>query len=87
MREMGESTKKFTNVFIKNFGESLDKEGLQKLFEPFGNITSCAVMTDAEGKSKGFGFVAYEQPEQAEKVDCLAATFSSLVKHPTYFVL
>ncbi|VDO85116.1 unnamed protein product [Heligmosomoides polygyrus] len=67
MREMGESTKKFTNVFIKNFGESLDKEGLQKLFEPFGNITSCAVMTDAEGKSKGFGFVAYEQPEQAEK--------------------
>ncbi|KAK6009069.1 polyadenylate binding protein [Ostertagia ostertagi] len=67
MREMGESTKKFTNVFIKNFGESLDKEALQKLFEPFGNITSCAVMTDAEGKSKGFGFVAYEQPEQAEK--------------------
>ncbi|KAE9419864.1 hypothetical protein Angca_005920, partial [Angiostrongylus cantonensis] len=67
MREMGESTKKFTNVFIKNFGESLDKEGLQKLFEPFGQITSCAVMTDAEGKSKGFGFVAYEQPEQAEK--------------------
>ncbi|VDM52094.1 unnamed protein product [Angiostrongylus costaricensis] len=65
MREMGESTKKFTNVFIKNFGESLDKEGLQKLFEPFGQITSCAVMTDAEGKSKGFGFVAYEQPEQA----------------------
>ncbi|KAK6751956.1 hypothetical protein RB195_003398 [Necator americanus] len=67
MREMGESTKKFTNVFIKNFGDALDKEALQKLFEPFGNITSCAVMTDAEGKSKGFGFVAYEQPEMAEK--------------------
>lgn len=68
MREMGESTKKFTNVFIKNFGDALDKEALQKLFEPFGNITSCAVMTDSEGKSKGFGFVAYEQPEMAEKV-------------------
>ncbi|KAK6047229.1 hypothetical protein COOONC_15268 [Cooperia oncophora] len=64
---MGESTNKFTNVFIKNFGESLDKEALQRLFEPFGKITSCTVMTDAEGKSKGFGFVAYEQPEQAEK--------------------
>ncbi|EYC15281.1 hypothetical protein Y032_0037g3434 [Ancylostoma ceylanicum] len=68
MREMGESTKKFTNVFIKNFGDALDKEALQKLFEPFGTITSCAVMTDGEGKSKGFGFVAYEQPEMAEKV-------------------
>ncbi|KIH60699.1 polyadenylate binding protein [Ancylostoma duodenale] len=67
MREMGESTKKFTNVFIKNFGDALDKEALQKLFEPFGTITSCAVMTDSEGKSKGFGFVAYEQPEMAEK--------------------
>uniref|UniRef100_A0A158PCW2 PABP n=1 Tax=Angiostrongylus cantonensis TaxID=6313 RepID=A0A158PCW2_ANGCA len=67
MRELGESAKKFTNVFIKNFGEELDKEKLEKLFAPFGKITSCAVMTNGEGRSKGFGFVAYENPSEAEK--------------------
>ncbi|MFH4980042.1 hypothetical protein AB6A40_006751 [Gnathostoma spinigerum] len=67
MREMGETARRFTNVFIKNFAEDLDKESLEKLFSKFGTITSCAVMTDSEGKSKGFGFVAFEKPEDAEK--------------------
>lgn len=67
MRDMGETQKKFTNVFVKNFGENLDKEKLEKLFSKHGKITSCAVMTDSEGKSKGFGFVAFSTPEEAEK--------------------
>lgn len=67
MKEMGETAKKFTNVFVKNFDDSLDKDGLEKLFSKFGPITSCAVMSDGEGKSKGFGFVAFENPEDAEK--------------------
>lgn len=67
MREMGESSKRFTNVFIKNLDENVDREKLEKMFSEFGKITSCAVMTDSEGKSKGFGFVAFEEPEQAEK--------------------
>ena len=67
LREMGETTKKFTNVFVKNFGENLDRDGLEKIFNKFGEITSCAVMTDSEGKSKGFGFVAFKNPEDAEK--------------------
>lgn len=70
MREMGETARRFTNVFVKNFGEDMDKEKLMKLFGQFGTITSCAVMTDGEGKSKGFGFVAFEKPEDAEKVTC-----------------
>jgi len=67
MKEMGETQKKFTNVFVKNFAENLDKEQLEKLFAKFGKITSCAVMSDGEGKSKGFGFVAFSTPEEAEK--------------------
>uniref|UniRef100_A0A914S5S9 RRM domain-containing protein n=1 Tax=Parascaris equorum TaxID=6256 RepID=A0A914S5S9_PAREQ len=67
MREMGETARRFTNVFIKNFADELDKEKLEKLFAKFGKITSCAVMSDADGKSKGFGFVAFENPEDAEK--------------------
>lgn len=68
MRDMGETQKKFTNVFVKNFGEQLDKDKLEKLFSKHGKITSCAVMTDGEGKNKGFGFVAFATPEEAEKV-------------------
>jgi polyadenylate-binding protein len=37
------------------------------LFEKFGTIASLALMKDGEGKSKGFGFVSYEKPEDAEK--------------------
>jgi len=67
MREMGETTRKFTNVFVKNFGDEWDDDRLKDEFEKFGQILSCTVMTDDNGKSKGFGFVAYENPEEAEK--------------------
>lgn len=67
LREAGEAGKKFTNVFVKNFDEEITKEKLEKIFSKFGNITSCAVMNDSEGKSKGFGFVAFENSEDAEK--------------------
>ncbi|KHN78058.1 Polyadenylate-binding protein 1 [Toxocara canis] len=67
IREMGDAPRRFANVFIKNFADELDKEELEKLFSKFGKITSCAVMTDAEGRSKGFGFVAFDNPEDAEK--------------------
>lgn len=67
LREMGETTRRFTNVFVKNFGEELTKEKLEEMFGKYGIVTSCAVMSDIEGKSKGFGFVAFDQPEDAEK--------------------
>jgi polyadenylate-binding protein len=67
MRELGESNQQFTNVYVKNFGDHLDKEGLEKLFSKFGPILSCTIMEDGEGKSKGFGFVSFDKPEDAEK--------------------
>jgi len=69
-RDSGEYARKFTNVFVKNFGEELDDEKLLELFEPFGKVTSYVVMGDDTGKSKGYGFVAFERPEDAEKA-CL----------------
>jgi len=58
--------KKYTNVFIKNLDEKVDDELLQKMFSAFGNIKSAVIMRDDQGKSKGFGFVNFEQPEEAE---------------------
>lgn len=43
MEQMGEQAKKFTNVYVKNFADTLDDDGMMALFEPFGRIISCKV--------------------------------------------
>merc|ERR1719278_2215925 len=80
---LGEKAKKFTNVYIKNFGEDLGDEKLKEVFSKFGKITSYKVVKDRDvvkseegeevmdsgpdGKNKGFGFVSFEDSESAEK--------------------
>ena len=66
-KELGEKAKKFTNVYIKNFPESVTEEKLRDMFEAYGSITSYRIMQDESGKSRGFGFVAFEDPEIAER--------------------
>jgi len=66
-KELGEKAKLFTNVYIKNFGEDLSEEELRSMFEKYGRITSYKIMSKDDGKSKGFGFVAFEDPEAAER--------------------
>ncbi|XP_007933011.1 polyadenylate-binding protein 1 [Orycteropus afer afer] len=65
--ELGARAKEFTNVYIKNFGEDMDDERLKDLFGKFGPALSVKVMTDENGKSKGFGFVSFERHEDAQK--------------------
>ncbi|KAF7496504.1 Polyadenylate-binding protein 1 [Sarcoptes scabiei] len=60
--------KRFTNVYVKNLTDEYDSdEKLKKLFEPFGEITSAVVNKDDAGVFKGFGFVCFNTPEQAEQ--------------------
>jgi polyadenylate-binding protein len=59
--------RKFTNIFIKNFGDQLDEAKMRALFSAHGNITSCKIQTDESGNSKGFGFCSFETPEAAEE--------------------
>lgn len=66
-KELGEKAKLYTNVYVKNFGDEWDDEKLREQFEKYGSITSHKVMSNKEGKSRGFGFVAFENPEAAEK--------------------
>jgi len=66
-KEMGEKAKHFRNVYIKNFGEELDDNKLYEMFSQYGTVASHKVAVDEEGKSKGFGFVAFEDPAAAEK--------------------
>lgn len=66
-KQMGEKARRFTNVYIKNFGDDVDDEKLREMFEKYGKIISAKAMADDGGKLKGFGFVSFEEPEAAEK--------------------
>ncbi len=68
MEILGDKAKKFTNVYIKNFGDTFDDEKLKSLFDGYGGIVSAKVMA-GDGKSKGFGFVSFEDAETAQKVN------------------
>ncbi|KAG6422084.1 hypothetical protein SASPL_118647 [Salvia splendens] len=58
---------KFNNVFVKNLAESTSDDDLKTTFGEYGVITSAVVMTDADGKSRCFGFVNFEQADDAAK--------------------
>uniref|UniRef100_A0A669C9B7 Polyadenylate-binding protein n=1 Tax=Oreochromis niloticus TaxID=8128 RepID=A0A669C9B7_ORENI len=64
--ELGARAKEFTNVYIKNFGDEMDDEKLRELFSKYGK-SAIRVMTDENGKSRGFGFVSFERHEDAQK--------------------
>merc|ERR1719468_948345 len=64
--ELGEKAKKFTNVFIKNLGDEADDTTLTDMFSKYGKITSVKIMKGEDDKGKGFGFVSFEDPTQAE---------------------
>lgn len=66
-RENAADKAKFTNVFVKNLSESTTDDDIKEAFGKFGNITSAVVMRDSEGKSKCFGFVNFELPEDAAR--------------------
>jgi polyadenylate-binding protein len=56
---------KFNNVYVKNFAEGTTEEDLRQIFSDFGPITSVAVMRDSSGISKSFGFVNFENADDA----------------------
>jgi polyadenylate-binding protein len=54
------------NVYVKNLDETIDDETLRQEFARYGEISSCVIMKDEKEMSKGFGFVCFNQPEEAE---------------------
>lgn len=52
-------------LIIRKLSRNTTELTLRSVFEPFGTVQSCTVITDkVSGRSKGFGFV--EMPKQGE---------------------
>lgn len=56
----------FNNIYVKSFPPETTDDSLKEMFSEFGEIQSCCVSLDSDGKSKGFGFVCFSNPEDAE---------------------
>ncbi|KAK0522835.1 Protein phosphatase PP2A regulatory subunit B [Tilletia horrida] len=61
-----EARSRFTNVYIKNLDTSVTQEELEEMFTKYGKITSAVLSVDEEGKSRGFGFINFENHDQAQ---------------------
>ncbi|KAF6171005.1 hypothetical protein GIB67_028566 [Kingdonia uniflora] len=55
------------NLYLKNLDDEVIDEKLKDMFSEYGTIMSCKVVLDAQGQSKGSGFVAFSSPEEANK--------------------
>lgn len=60
--------KSFNNIYVKNFSQDPDfvDEQLAEVFKQYGKVQNATVMRDENGKSKGFGFVCFFDPSDAE---------------------
>lgn len=52
---------------MKNIDDDVTDDDLRERFSQCGMITSAKLMCDAKGISKGFGFVCFSTPEEANK--------------------
>jgi len=53
------------NIYVGNIAYSMNEQGLEELFEQFGEVNSARIIYDRNsGRSKGFGFVEMANNEE-----------------------
>ena len=56
-----------SNLFLFHLPNNMKDSELYNHFRRFGNIYSTRVMTEKNGKSKGIGFVSFDNPKSAQE--------------------
>lgn len=57
-------------LFVGSLAWATDDNSLQAAFSPFGTIVSASVVKDRDsGRSKGFGFVEFENEEEGKAAE------------------
>ncbi|PON95134.1 Splicing factor-like protein [Trema orientale] len=70
--QFGDTT--YTKVFVGGLAWETQKETMKTYFEQFGDILEAVVITDkATGRSKGYGFVTFREPDAAMRA-CVDAS-------------
>ncbi|KAL4063960.1 hypothetical protein V8B97DRAFT_1430915 [Scleroderma yunnanense] len=55
-------------MFIGGLSWDTTDEGLRKYFAQFGKVDACTIMRDPDGRSRGFAFLTFEDPESVNAV-------------------
>ncbi|KAJ7188482.1 hypothetical protein C8R46DRAFT_1054834 [Mycena filopes] len=56
-----------SKVYVGNLSWNTNDDSLKNAFSEFGNVVDSIVMKDREtGRSRGFGFVTFNSPQEAE---------------------
>jgi len=55
-------------LFVGSLSWDTDDRGLEEAFAKFGEVTQASVVTDRDtGRSRGFGFVTFTNPNDAQQ--------------------
>mmetsp|Transcript_8352 Transcript_8352/g.7422 ORF Transcript_8352/g.7422 Transcript_8352/m.7422 type:complete len:85 (-) Transcript_8352:1104-1358(-) len=64
-----DENQKTTKIFVGGLPPEITEDQFRKYFENFGRIDDIVIMIDKDtGKSRGFGFVTFEDEEAVDKV-------------------
>ncbi|KAH9015878.1 hypothetical protein EDB85DRAFT_2295443 [Lactarius pseudohatsudake] len=55
-------------MFVGGLSWDTTDEGLRNYFSEFGKVDACTIVRDADGKSRGFAFLTFEEPASVNAV-------------------
>lgn len=55
------------NIIVRNLNKSLNQSKVYEHFSQFGKISSCKLNVFEDGSSRGFAYIQYNEPEDAQK--------------------
>ncbi|KAI9461994.1 hypothetical protein BJY52DRAFT_170214 [Lactarius psammicola] len=58
----------YSKMFVGGLSWDTTDEGLRNYFSEFGKVDACTIVRDADGKSRGFAFLTFEDPASVNAV-------------------